>query len=90
MKKFVSLFCAMLLFVSMSSFTTIKKSDYDFGQCRVAITYTNLETGESYTEYWYSNSRTSAEDCAAGAEALASGNFMLSSDFRRSPVIFDM
>ncbi|WP_040282523.1 hypothetical protein [Psychroserpens damuponensis] len=87
MKKLFLLPMLCLLFLVMSSFSSTEVLDEDFSTCWVTLTYTNMNTGESHTETYYSNSRTSGADCAAGAQALANGDFMNSSDFRRSPVL---
>lgn len=79
MKKIVSLAFTLMLFMSLSSFTIVEKG----GVCTVAITTTNLNTGESTTEYYYSTSRVSEADCKAGAKAILEGDYMRSSDFNQ-------
>lgn len=78
--------------IGMMSFTTPEhlrtETTADLGRCFVTITYTNIMTGESYKESYYSDARTSQADCEQGARDLANGNFMGSSDFRRSPQLF--
>ena len=90
MKNFFSKAFVLMLFMSLCSFTTANQQEQEVSLCTVKITTTNPNTGESTSEYYYSTERTSAEDCANGAEALANGFFMLSSDFKRSPIILDM
>ncbi|CAM4110909.1 hypothetical protein [Gillisia hiemivivida] len=70
----------------MSSFNSSESLE-DIDTCYVTITSTNSDTGESSTETYYSTSRTSDSDCAAGRDALLSENFMMSADFKRSPVL---
>lgn len=79
MKKIVSLAFTLMLFIGLSSFTTVE----DEGVCTVAITTTNLDTGESFTEYYYSTSRVSEADCKAGAKAILEHDFLRSSDFKQ-------
>ena len=80
------MFC--LLFLGMSSFSSAEKLNEEIlGICSVTITQTNIMTGESSSVTYVSTSRSSAADCQAGATALINGDFMNSSDFRRSPVL---
>lgn len=90
MKIFFSRVSILILFMVFCSFTTIKKPTQNNGFCAVKITKTDSETGETTSEYYYSTSRTSAEDCANGGWALANGFTFLASDFKRSPIILDM
>jgi len=73
----------------MSSFSSYESANVDDMNsiCWVTITTTNTVTGQSTVTTYYSTSRTSLADCEAGAAALAAGNFMMSSDFKRSPVV---
>ncbi|CAM1352069.1 hypothetical protein [Tenacibaculum insulae] len=63
------------------SFTRLE----DEGVCTVAITTTttNLDAGESTTEYYYSTSRVSEADRKAGAKAILENDFLRSSDFKQ-------
>ncbi len=81
-KLFLLLACGLLL-----SMASVDSSEKIFSICWVTVTTTNTQTGQQTSETYYSTSRTSREDCQAGAEALASGNFMASADFKRSPVL---
>lgn len=86
MRKFYLLFLSAFLIASMSSFNSSESME-DGETCWVTLIYSDPDTGESYSETYYSTSRTSDSDCAAGAEALANGDLMGTSDFKRSPVL---
>ena len=89
MKKLFLLLTTVGLFFSMTSFENFdeKQSDEANGICWLTITTTNPQTGAQTTETYYSTQRTSEADCRAGVNAFLAGNFMKSSDFRRSPVL---
>lgn len=90
MKRIISLAFTMMLFISLCGFTTINKQEQlDFARCEVKITRTNPQTGQTFSEYYYSDSRTSLSDCAQGARDLANERFFTSSDFKRSLTIFE-
>ncbi|MBT8244372.1 MAG: hypothetical protein HKP48_04215 [Winogradskyella sp.] len=56
----------------------------------MTLVFVDPDTGDERREYYYSNSRVSDADCAQGMQDMLNGNFMMTSDFRKSPVIAPM
>lgn len=79
-----------VLFLNSTEIIESSSNNLDYNTCWVTLVFVDPDTGDERREYYYSNSRVSDADCAQGMQDMLNGNFMMTSDFRKSPVIAPM